>query len=711
MYNKNTKTQETAIADLIETHGTSCYDYSWVKYTTSNNPINIFCNYHKKLFSQKYKDHKRGCGCPDCAKEASRAGSAYDQETAIAKLIEVHGTSCYDYSDVVYTKSWEKIKIRCKYHNSIFWQNYNAHRMGKGCQICAQEQREDSLRLSLKEVLARCIAVHGHKFDYSKAVYKSNRNPMEIWCPDHGQTFQTFPSHIKGHGCEKCADIAGGLKNTHSQEEAISALIEIHGDKYSYKETKYVSAKNDIRIFCNTCRQYFWQNYGVHIRGSGCPDCAKITREETKLITSGARILSKLKDKFRGYLDFSKSVYEGTYVDLEVECVFHGTFWKTPDSLLYTEHRCPDCAFSRKLSKEEVVARFIKRHGDKFDYSSFEYISAKAPFELVCPKHGPFWTTAANHYESDCFECSFDNKIYAKHDCVLNTETVIEMFREIWGNRYQYDKFIYIRSNIHAEIGCRKHGYFRQTPNTHYRSGCRKCADEDNVLTHEEALERLIKRHGNRYQYDKFIYSRQYSLIEIGCPTHGYFKQTFASHAQGTGCPDCNSIGAYSESYFEKHPEKKNVPATLYCRKFVHKQTGETFFKVGITTCKRFFPSTYQTILIAKKHLTLHEALQEQDLIEKFKHYQYIPDKFPGRTECFSRDILNLPQTSLIPSHNQQKVVERNKRSDANSLYNLGMAHQIGFGERCLNKAQILCEKAAQKGHKVAEALTNWEQV
>ncbi len=43
------------------------------------------------------------------------------------------------------------------------------------------------MRLStLESFIEKSIVTHGHKYDYTKSVYKNNKIKIEIICPNHG---------------------------------------------------------------------------------------------------------------------------------------------------------------------------------------------------------------------------------------------------------------------------------------------------------------------------------------------------------------------------------------------------------------------------------------------------------------------------------------------------------------------------------------------
>ena len=62
-----------------------------------------------------------------------------------------------------------------------------------------------------------------------------------------------------------------------------------------------------------------------------------------------------------------------------------------------------------------------------------------------------------------------------------------------------------------------------------------------NKLTIEQCLDRLVKVHGNLYNYSLFTsYSGNNKLpIDIICKIHGRFKQSYANHVRDHGCPCC----------------------------------------------------------------------------------------------------------------------------------------------------------------------------
>lgn len=158
------------------------------------------------------------------------------------------------------------------------------------------------------------------------------------------------------------------------------------------------------------------------------------------------------------------------------------------------------------------------------------------------------------------------------------------------GNMYDYSKVRYIDSYTPVVIICKIHGEFKQIPTTHLSSkcGCPDCGliknSNNRAYTVETFKEKANKRHNNVYDYSLVEYNRSSDIIKIICPYHGVFNQVAREHLRN-GCPECGNEnkGRYTESYFINNPEKKNISCKLYSLKFTHKESSETFYKIGVT--------------------------------------------------------------------------------------------------------------------------------
>lgn len=131
---------------------------------------------------------------------------------------------------------------------------------------------------------------------------------------------------------------------------------------------------------------------------------------------------------------------------------------------------------------------------------------------------------------------------------VDKTEYTINKFIEVHRGKYDYSKFKYLGVRSKSIIICKEHGEFKQDANMHlFARGCPKCGEEvvkqALLSSTPEFIKSARRTHGDTYGYEKSNYITARTLIEIKCPTHGYFWQDPNSHLCGSGCIKCSNSG------------------------------------------------------------------------------------------------------------------------------------------------------------------------
>lgn len=115
--------------------------------------------------------------------------------------------------------------------------------------------------------LDRAREVHGDKYSYENMNYVKNKEKINIVCSKHGIFTQTPHDHLRGRGCPDC----GGKKKSNT-EEFIEKAKSIHGNRYSYTNTRYTRAIDKIEISCDK-HGSFKQRADSHLSGEGCRLC------------------------------------------------------------------------------------------------------------------------------------------------------------------------------------------------------------------------------------------------------------------------------------------------------------------------------------------------------------------------------------------------------------------------------------------------------
>lgn len=342
------KSKEKFIEDSKIIHGDR-YDYSGVEYVNSFTKVKIICNKHG-VFCQTPHNHLNGNGCSVCGKEKRDNKNRYTTEEFVDKAKKIHGNRyCYNKSNYISTNT--KLIITCKIHGD-FWQTPHNHLQGNGCDKCKKRKKRKTTEFFVEEAKN----VHGNKYDYSKVKYVVSTQPVIVTCPIHGDFFQSPKSHLNGHGCPVCGN---SVKKT--TEEFIEHASKIHGDKYDYSKTKYITCKEKLRIICSEHGE-FWQLPNNHLKGQGCPRCRN--NRLSQLFSKTNEDFIKEAHQIHGdRYDYSKVNYNNSKKKVIIICSNHGEFLQTPDDHL-NGCGCPRCSES-KLERE--VANFLIEKNIKFE--------------------------------------------------------------------------------------------------------------------------------------------------------------------------------------------------------------------------------------------------------------------------------------------------------------------------------------------------------
>jgi hypothetical protein len=262
-------TLEEVIESFEAKHGNK-YDYSKVTYINNNTKVTIICPEHDE-FEQTPSKHLDSYGCRDCAKalKKNNGGSRLTTAIFIARSKEKHGDK-YDYSNVNYKQSNEKVTIICPEHGE-FKQRAALHFKGSKCPKCAGVGS-----YTTEECIGKFKEVHGDLYDYSKVVYKGNKTYVTITCSEHGEFIQRPNDHLTGYACPKCADSRGAIMRRLGDEGFMKRARLVHEDKYDYSKVRYgETSKSRIVIICPEHGE-FEQTASDHLQGNGCQICARI---------------------------------------------------------------------------------------------------------------------------------------------------------------------------------------------------------------------------------------------------------------------------------------------------------------------------------------------------------------------------------------------------------------------------------------------------
>ena len=133
-----------------------------------------------------------------------------------------------------------------------------------------------------------------------------------------------------------------------------------------------------------------------------------------------------------------------------------------------------------------------------------------------------------------------NHKINLNSMSKITTNEIIAKAKLVHGDKYDYSKVDYVKDYIKVCIICPEHGEFWQRPHAHLQGqGCPKCKSKKQTCTTDEFIAKAKKVHGDKYDYSKVKYIDTKSKVCVVCPEHGEFWQTPDSHLSGCGCPKC----------------------------------------------------------------------------------------------------------------------------------------------------------------------------
>lgn len=126
----------------------------------------------------------------------------------------------------------------------------------------------------------------------------------------------------------------------------------------------------------------------------------------------------------------------------------------------------------------------------------------------------------------------------------INKDELIELFKTVHGDKYDYSQFEYTSMRAESIIICRIHGGFRQIPHNHKNGkGCPQCGLTSRGNKRRGSVDNFIRKskliHGNKFDYSKVEYRRTHDKVCIICPEHGEFWQRPSAHLRGLGCFEC----------------------------------------------------------------------------------------------------------------------------------------------------------------------------
>jgi hypothetical protein len=428
------------------------------------------------------------------------------QEQFIADCNERHGLGTYDYSEVVYVRGRDKIKVICPKHGA-WYPAARKHREGNGCRKCYYEEK----KLPQETIQKRFLTMHGDIYEYNFSSYNGSNSTIKIKCAEHGWFSQICEVHAIGSGCPTC----GGLKSTASRIVSFAEFVVKANERfdsiYQYIEGSWKGIGESIDFICpkHGLKTILAQS---HLRSpTGCFECSNEFRSINSRLTQDD-FITRSTAVHNGKYDYSRSAYTKGRDVLEIICPIHGSFFQRGESHVAGKgcKKCADLENGRRKMEQSEVA-FWKQvkavHGDTYDFSKSVYTGIFEDMTVGCPIHGDFTISASSiRRGSGCYECGRERIRLARNSTI---EEFIEKAVVVHGNKYSYENVKYVTAKTEVMITCKIHGDFPQIPTNHLSgNGCSACGNYGFDKTLPATLYYLKVRRDNAIAYKIGITNR-----------------------------------------------------------------------------------------------------------------------------------------------------------------------------------------------------------
>ncbi len=108
--------------------------------------------------------------------------------------------------------------------------------------------------------------------------------------------------------------------------------------------------------------------------------------------------------------------FKGSLIKMKIKCNLHGEFYMKPYNLYYGRY-CRLCGNNhsreKQLTKKEDFLKIANlKHNNFYKYNIPDKLAFKDKIEIICPAHGTFYQTGANHAKigTKCPYCARINK-------------------------------------------------------------------------------------------------------------------------------------------------------------------------------------------------------------------------------------------------------------------------------------------------------------
>lgn len=292
--NKRKKLKEIFLKEVREKHN-NFYTYDNFTYVESKTKSWITCPTHGD-FLQAPCRHLMGSGCKKCATNTLANKRRLSNEDFLKKAKKVHGDK-YNYPNLFYKNTDDKILIHCNNCNMDFEQSVSNHIYGKnGCPVCVSNALSKQRRITNENFLVKTKEIFGNKYTYNDLSFKNTDDKINIFCNLCQKEFkQIISCHIYGKsGCPICAAKTRGWSYSIWKNRSLSS------NYFSGFKVYIIRCWDDNEEFYKIGKTY--NSIKQRFKGKSMPyeyEIIKVFNDNAQVISELERTLQKNNKEFK----------------------------------------------------------------------------------------------------------------------------------------------------------------------------------------------------------------------------------------------------------------------------------------------------------------------------------------------------------------------------------------------------------------------------
>lgn len=436
-----------------------------------------------------------------------------NNEEFISRAKEMYGDK-YTYEKVNYINNRTPVIITCPIHGDFEKKPSKFLHRKQACPKCST-----CYHPTTEEWIERAKEKFGNKFDYSKVIYKSNKDDVIIICPEHGEFKISPKEHIKSTmGCPECYK-----QSRLSSDNFLDYFKEKHGDRFDYSKSVYNGAHNDIIVTCRKHGDFAVTPTNHIIRDNGgCFKCSCNYSPTTEEWIE--RSMAVHGDKY----DYTKSEYKTANDTTIITCPIHGDF-----EIVARQHTrgqgCPKC--SHTISKQEMeLHEYIRSILDKnidIITNNREVLGGKE-IDIYIPSKKIGIEYDGLYWHSDAIRDDKEHLLYKTKLCEDDGIRLIHIYADEWLMKKDICK-----SRLRSILGCIENRVYG-----------RKCNVKS--ISYNEIKDFLNENHIQGSVISKYNYGLYYNNELLSVMSFGGLRKNLGSkHKDGVYemLRFCNKLG------------------------------------------------------------------------------------------------------------------------------------------------------------------------